>query len=155
MQAKFSLAISLSKSALKTVCPWTCFWSFVIFVIAIQGCALQKSKGILWLSNCEIQGVWHMIFMKILRFPSHQRAKVRHQGCSSTFRAQHCTQPFLMIYVYVFFVVVLFLSLLLLLLLGSRDMHVFRQEAPCSQGSCVIYLQTVMDQVSTLYDSWH
>ena len=84
------------------MCPWTCFWSFVIFVIAIQGCALQKSKGILLLSNCEIQGVWHMIFMKILRFPSHQRAKVRHQGCSSTFRAQHCTQPFLMIYVYVF-----------------------------------------------------
>ena len=93
MQAKFSLAISLSKSALKTVCPWTCFWSFVIFVIAIQGCALQKSKGILLLSNCEIQGVWHMIFMKILRFPSHQRAKVRHQGCSSTFRAQLCTVP--------------------------------------------------------------
>ena len=84
------------------MCPWTCFWSFVIFVIAVQGCALQKSKGILLLSNCEIQGVWHMIFMKILRFPSHQRAKVRHQGCSSTFRAQRCTQPFLMIYVYVF-----------------------------------------------------
>ena len=81
----------------------------MIFVIAIQGCALQKSKGILLLSNCEIQGVWHMIFMKILRFPSHQRAKVRHQGCSSTFRAQHCTQPFLMIYVYVFLLLFVFI----------------------------------------------
>ena len=54
----------------------------VPFLEGIQGCALRKIEG------SQIQGAQHMISMKKLRFSSHLRTKVRHQGPPGSARAQ-------------------------------------------------------------------
>ena len=45
-----------------------------------------ESSPVLW--TCEIQGAQYMISMKKLRFSSHSRTKVRHQGPPGSARAQ-------------------------------------------------------------------